>query len=76
MSNLPRMLPRFICRLQSCFVMRQSRLPRLTSRQRMLPRLIALCSIRMLVMSGLAVVALGQDAAPQPQAAPPPVPYT
>jgi len=41
----------------------------------MSPRLIAFCSISALVMAGLAAVAPGQDAAPQPQAAPPPVPY-
>jgi len=70
MSNLPR----FICLFQSCYVMRPG-LPRLISRQQMWARLTALCSISMLVMSGLAANALGQDAAPQSKAAPPPVPY-
>jgi hypothetical protein len=74
MSNLPRMLPWFICLFPSCYVP-QSRLPRLASRQQMWARVIALCSISVLVMTGLAANALGQDAAPQPQAAPPPVPY-
>lgn len=74
MSNLPRMLQRFICLLQSCFVM-QPRVPRLTSHLRMSTRLITLCSISVLVMSGLAASALGQDAALQEQATPPPVPY-
>ncbi len=70
MSNLPRL----ICLLHSCFVTR-SRFSRLSPCRRMPPRLIAFCSISALVMAGLAAVAPGQDAAPQPQAAPPPVPY-
>jgi len=53
----------------------QSQFPRLTLRRWMLPRLISLCSMSVLVLSGLAANALGQDAAPPSQAAPPPVPY-
>lgn len=74
MSNLPRTLQRLICRLSSCCGMR-SRLTRMTSRPRMSARLISLCSMSALVLSGLTAAARAQDAAPQPQGTPPPVPY-
>jgi hypothetical protein len=75
MLNLPPVLQRFIGLVQSCFVARLESARRPISRWWTSSRLIASCSIGMLVVFGLVTGATGQEAAPQSQTAPPPVAY-